>query len=86
MTSVVRHLRAILERQARAFFAEQDTRIFNEGSEDGRGGIWRFDWENGADLPDYIRDDEVIWDEQYHARGGGVFYRCRPTGYMEDCI
>lgn len=88
MTSVVRHLRALLHRQIRAFFAEciEDSDERADGWGRGDGSIQSSGRKCGASLHEWVNNDDLRWEEDRLARGGGLFYVCNPSGYMEDTI
>ena len=93
MTDVVRHLRALLGSTVQDFFVEDaDTGYWNDNNESiigtgaGGGSAGSRGDERGADMPDFIGDEELLDDEFAASRGGGILYVCSPTGYMEDTI
>lgn len=91
MTGAARHLRALLGSTVRDFFVE-DTGYWNDNNESIKGvgaggGIFQSQGDDrGADMPDWLSDNDLSLEEFREARGGGIFYVCRPTGYMEDTI
>ena len=94
MTSVVRHLKALLVRETEAFFMleenidspwnARDEAVTGEGiggdSIVSRGDV------RGADMPEWISEEALISNEQEKSRGGGFLSVCSQTGYMEDMI